>query len=124
MNRNYLLEEMKEVFSNAIKIVDKKNRDYATNSDPFLNFKGSEQVGVSVPRGILVRIMDKITRVGNLLNKEASVKDEAIEDTLLDLCNYCAILLVYLKDAKSSLKDCKANVKLPDIGTFLEHNNE
>lgn len=128
MNRKLLLKEMSEVFSNALKIVDKKNQDYATDSDPFLNFRGSEQVGVSVSRGILVRMMDKITRIGNLLEKEAVVKDESIEDTLLDLCNYCALLLVYLKNNKmtwgSPFGDLSVSDKEAEISPFTFKSND
>jgi hypothetical protein len=37
--------------------------------------------------------MDKMTRIGNLLNKDqAQVKDESIFDTIQDAINYSAIL--------------------------------
>ena len=41
----------------------------------------------------LVRMEDKLNRVRTLVNQEAKVQDEKIEDTLLDLAN-CEILAV------------------------------
>ena len=41
----------------------------------------------------LVRISDKFNRLENLLmGNDAKVKDERVEDTLLDLANYCIML--------------------------------
>ena len=77
-----------------------KNHDYAgrNDADGLRNFNLTANVaGVSTPQGILVRLMDKMTRTGNLLTQVNAVKDEAIEDTLMDAINYCAILLFALK---------------------------
>ena len=43
---------------------------------------------------ILVRLYDKYLRIEQLMNSEAKVKDESIEDTLLDLANYCIMEVV------------------------------
>ena len=43
---------------------------------------------------ILVRLYDKYLRVEQLMNSEAKVKEESIEDTLLDLANYCIMEVV------------------------------
>ena len=65
------------------------------------NFELSAEVsGTTVQQGILTRLMDKMTRVGNLLSQEAAVKDESIEDTIKDAINYCAILLYSVKNAR------------------------
>ncbi len=98
--KNVLLEDLESIFKKCLETAIRKNADYAGSgkeTDPFKNFKGSEFVKVSPDRAILVRIMDKISRVSNLLSQEAQVKDEAIEDTLMDLVNYAAILFSYIK---------------------------
>lgn len=97
MTHAEFIESLEIIFKEAVDIARKKNTDYSKDSDPFLNFRFSPYVGVPVERGILVRICDKLSRISNLLDQEAQVKDESIEDTLKDLINYSAILLTYIK---------------------------
>ncbi len=40
----------------------------------------------------MTRISDKVSRAANLIWNSQLVKDESIEDTLIDLLNYAAIL--------------------------------
>lgn len=97
MNREQFLKAARDTFDEAQSILDKKNSDYALASDPFKNFRNAEAVGVSLERGILVRMMDKMSRLGILVdNSEGNaVKDESIDDTLLDIINYAAIIRVH-----------------------------
>lgn len=95
---NILLKDLKETFSNCLAVAERKNADYAGSEDPFRNFKNSNLVGVTPARAILVRITDKLSRIGNLLDNEAQVKDESIIDTLDDLINYSAILKSVIKN--------------------------
>ena len=98
MNKDQFLERLKELYSINVEISKKKNSDYATEDDPFKNFKLCEFIGTcSVEAGIITRIGDKITRVSQLLKKEADVNDENIYDTLSDLSNYAMILRIYLE---------------------------
>lgn len=63
-----------------------KNHDYG-NSFAILRKE--------LPNSILVRIYDKYQRLKTLLTgAEQKVKDESIEDTLMDLANYCIMELV------------------------------
>lgn len=103
---NVLLIDLEEAFTKCMSMAAKKNADYAgeETKDVYKNFRNSVAVGVSPERAILVRLMDKITRVSNLLDQENHVKDESIEDTLLDMVNYSAILLSYLKRNKQPQK--------------------
>ena len=50
---------------------------------------------------------DKLSRIANLLKSEAknSVKDESIEDTLIDLANYSIILKILIEDKKGKKED-------------------
>lgn len=98
MSRPELQVEMADVFSRCLAICEKKNNDYAgeAGDSPFANFEVSEIVGVPVARGMLVRLMDKIKRVSNLLDQEAMVNSESIGDTLEDAINYCALTYCWL----------------------------
>lgn len=95
MNREKFLDSIAKTYSDGIETIKKKNADYAGENDPFQNFRNSEVIGVSVEEGILVRVMDKITRISNLLSKDPQVATESIEDTLIDAINYLAILKAY-----------------------------
>lgn len=94
---NPLLKEMLKTFENCISTAIAKNNDYGgSNNDPFANFRNSTIAGVTVEKGILVRLMDKMSRISTLLDKEAMVKDEKITDTIEDAINYLAIMKAYI----------------------------
>lgn len=90
------IDIIQEGYAKGLEIIRAKNHDYAGTNDFFRNFKTSELVGVNVSRAILVRIMDKISRVSNLIDKPGQVNDEKVEDTILDAINYLAILRAYM----------------------------
>lgn len=83
-------------------ITKRKNSDYTGDSDdPFFNFKVIEQLkAATMEQGFITRMTDKLCRIISLTKKEAQVKDESIEDTLLDLANYCLLFLGALKEKK------------------------
>jgi hypothetical protein len=99
MTKEQFINHITETFSSCLEIVSRKNADYSGNAeDPFKNFRMSVQVGVTPERGLLVRISDKISRISNLLDKEAAVKDESISDSIDDAINYLAILKAKIYD--------------------------
>lgn len=96
MNRDEFIDNLAENCDDALSIVQNKNQDYAADDDPFQNFRMVEDAGLmSLEEGIAVRMSDKMQRVFNLLDEEAAVDDESLEDTLLDLMNYANILLTH-----------------------------
>ena len=67
-------------------IYEQKNHDYG---DSFAILRKE------LPNSILVRIYDKYQRLKTLLEgADPKVKNESIEDTLMDLANYCIMELV------------------------------
>lgn len=72
-----------------------KNHDYG---DSF------EKVRCKYPKAIMVRLLDKMHRLEVLLDNEARVKGENIDDTLIDLANYCILELVERKVELEYLK--------------------
>ena len=98
---NPLLRDMENTFEACLATARRKNHDYGgSNNDPYANFRNSTIAGVTVERGILVRLMDKMSRISTLLDKDAMVKDEAVDDTIDDAINYLAILKSYRKNNK------------------------
>lgn len=100
MTKEELISNIKETYSLGVGIIEAKNSDYATPSDPWKNFRLAEAIGISPKKAILIRILDKIARISNLLDKEEKVKDETIQDSLLDCINYTAILKAYIDNEK------------------------
>jgi hypothetical protein len=101
LETNPLLEDMEKTFADCLATAVRKNHDYGgSNKDPYANFRNSTIAGVPVERGILVRLMDKMSRISTLLDKEGMVKDEAVDDTIDDAINYLAILKSYRKRNK------------------------
>lgn len=88
-----LLTSTEKLFAEALETMKRKNADYSGDNRGMKNFETSALVAnVKMSQGILVRLMDKMTRIGNLINTEAKVKDESIFDTCQDAINYVAIL--------------------------------
>ena len=82
-------------------ILIKKGHDYSGKQDTLQNFYISEVVGVLPEKGLLVRILDKINRVSNFIDSDILlVKDEKIEDTLIDLANYAVLLHLLIKQQR------------------------
>lgn len=81
-----------------------KNADYtgAAGDDPFANFNRVDSLGVcSTEQGFMVRMLDKYMRINSFVQLGAlQVKDESVQDTLLDLANYCLLFLGYLESQK------------------------
>lgn len=101
MTREELIQFQRRELEKIVEISQRKNRDYCgvDATDPFRNFKMTEQMGIaSTEMGILTRMGDKMIRITNLLRTgEAAVLDEKIEDTLRDLAAYSLLLSAYIK---------------------------
>lgn len=81
-----ILKEMSEVHQ-------RKNADYGNNFH-----KRYEKYGFLTA---LLRLTDKMERLENIYEKgEVQVKDESVEDTLLDLANYAVMTIVELRNNK------------------------
>ena len=76
----------KTICEDLNKTYEAKNSDYG---DSFAKIREE------FPESILIRVRDKYERLKTLLQGgEQKVKDESIEDTLLDLANYCIMEVV------------------------------
>lgn len=98
MNQEQYLQRHKELTELMQAITQRKNADYASAEDPFLNFKLCEKLGIcSVETWMLVRICDKFQRIINLQDRPNQVVDEKNTDTALDMANYLLIYIIYLE---------------------------
>ena len=82
-------EKHREICEKLNEIYRKKNHDYGDSFG-----KQFEEYGLV---SSAIRLEDKLNRFKNLIKNEAQVKDETIEDTLLDLANYAIMTVVELK---------------------------
>lgn len=89
-----------EVCQELHNIYRRKNHDYG---DSFATLRQE------YPNAILIRLGDKYNRLKTLIFGEAPhVKDESIDDTLLDLANYCILELVERRYAAGNFPRAKA----------------
>lgn len=103
MTPDKLVVRFKELTAQMVDICEKKNRDYAKQTDALANFRKCETIGVSLLKGMLVRLGDKYERAGNLLDRPPAVQDESLEDTALDSAIYWVLFLIALEDQKGKL---------------------
>lgn len=75
-------KEMRDIFI-------RKNHDY-----------GDDNIATLASKGVFVRMWDKMSRLKRLLweQNEAQVKDESVQDTLVDLACYAIIALIVLRN--------------------------
>ena len=90
---------LNELHKMAADIINKKNHDYrGAMEDDYANFRGSKALGIHPGHGVLLRIQDKMMRVKTFIDKgELKVKGESIDDALVDITNYCALLRGIIK---------------------------
>ena len=84
-------------------ITKAKNADYCgLAASPFANFEKVESLGIcSTEQGFMTRMMDKVMRITSFVQKGIlEVKDESVEDTLLDLANYSILFAGYLREKR------------------------
>ena len=95
MKRKELLQKHKKMTDKARSLMAIKNADYGANSDPFRNFRRHGLAGINV------RLSDKLARLDTFVEKGVlQVKDESVQDTLLDLINYAVLFAAYIEDTK------------------------
>ena len=89
---NYI-HPFQEITNGLYETYCKKNRDYGNSFEQSLNKFGEISA--------LIRISDKYNRLCSLItNKEQEVKDESIDDTILDMANYLIMWQMYRKNKK------------------------
>ena len=99
MTKHELIDFAEAFYGTCLETTERKNSDYTGSSDdPFSNFKAIEVYGIKTEIGFLTRMTDKLARIASFIkNGELMVKDESVQDTLLDLANYSMLFAAYLK---------------------------
>ena len=84
-----------DITNSLTKIYQAKNQDYGNSFE-----KSLYKFGLVAS---IIRLSDKMNRIESLSQTKAKVKDESIEDTLLDLANYAIMTVIWLR--KSSVNE-------------------
>jgi hypothetical protein len=95
-----LLEKMSEIHS-------KKSHDYASNNDPYANYKFAGMMSKLFDNpddaGFIGRIGEKLYRLANLENNSKNPSNESVEDTELDIAVIVLLWISMRQDRR--LKD-------------------
>ena len=95
--REALLDTIRHLADRAIPIVAQRNAAYAGGGDVFGNLNLIETLSsgdIRTETGIVIRMGDKVSRLYSLTARNAPENDESLEDTLVDLLGYSALLLL------------------------------
>ena len=102
-NREQYLTDFEELTKRMLEITKAKNADYTgDDTQPFHNFTMVEKIGAaSAEQAFFTRMTDKLMRFASFIRHgKLEVSDEKIEDTLLDLANYCLLCICYMRSKK------------------------
>lgn len=97
-----------DICAGMTRLYERKNHDYGN---------AYTKLRDEYPQAICIRLQDKMNRLKALLwdNVEQEVNDESIEDTILDIANYCVMELVERAYDKTKLSQYSAAENKPDI---------
>src|SRR5260221_14535561 len=83
---------------------DRKGSDYDKDEIPYFNIRGSSEWGVAPWIGAMVRANDKIKRLQKYATR-GSLKNESVEDSLLDLAVYSIIALILWREMHATSRE-------------------
>ena len=99
MTREDLIELHESTCYAALETMRKKNNDYAgATKDTLHNFNSYLVVGVNPKKGILTRMIDKLSRLGNFADGQDMQVTESVDETIEDLINYAVLLKASFHD--------------------------
>jgi hypothetical protein len=87
----------KEITDNMLQLYKDKNEDYR---DSFARTKKEYS------HAIVIRLMDKLWRLQSLYEGEVNIKDEGIDNVLIDMANYCVMEMVE-REVENATKDVR-----------------
>lgn len=96
-----------EILREVADLYSAKQSDYGRDESPFANVEASEDFGVPSWVGTMIRANDKMRRVQKAASQavrgeEISLRNEGLEDSLLDLAVYSLIGLVLLRNGNKN----------------------
>jgi hypothetical protein len=111
----------KNLLDEIVALHEKKSKDYAHSGDPYANFKAAAQVadgftGVDAVFATLIGV--KLARIRELTAPGRVPNNESLDDSFVDLTNYCAIWTAYRRDQRQE-QDALATKLVEEIGEAM-----
>lgn len=113
---NRKVEMHKAVSAELAKIYESKNHDYGDSFG-----KGYGEYGMTMP---VIRLEDKLNRLKALLKAENKVKDESIDDTLMDLANYAIMTIIERRLENERVTATRTRTTFTDVLFDGDHRRE
>jgi hypothetical protein len=95
--QNGKVEIFKTITDEMLQLYKDKNEDYG---DSF------KKVREEYPHAIIIRLMDKLERLKSLHKGNVNIKDEGIDNVLIDMANYCVMEMVE-REVENATKDVR-----------------
>lgn len=83
----------KQIANGLTELYERKNADYGNSFS-----KSYEEFGLTSP---VIRLSDKVERLKTLSKQEAQIKDESIQDTVMDIAVYAMLTLMELMNRET-----------------------
>lgn len=97
-----LLELHDRLCHDAKDLMVLKNQDYSgATDDPFNNFRAAEFIGIDPVAGIVLRCLDKFSRLKSFIAcGTLAVRDEPVDDIFRDVVNYMILAAGMVEEAR------------------------
>lgn len=92
--------EFEVVVQEVLEMHRRKGADYGTKEDFFANVSASAHWGIEPWVGAMMRVSDKVARLQSAA-KGSTLKNEGIEDSLLDIATYAIIAVCLFRRGQS-----------------------
>ena len=99
---------------------DAKNHDYATEENPYKNLEKVSAIGVEPWRGIVIRLMDKFSRLEEYCVKgELAIKSEGVEDTFADIAVYSILARILFRKEQEKIQELTELERGKELGSSM-----
>ena len=99
---------------------DAKNHDYATEENPYKNLEKVSAIGIEPWRGIVIRLMDKFSRLEEYCVKgELAIKSEGIQDTFADIAVYSILARILFRKEQEKIQELTELERGKELGSSM-----
>jgi len=98
MNYDDFMERRRVILNRCTTLQEEKSNDYASEDDVFQAFEMSRIAGIEPVQGMFSRVLDKISRLGNIVSKKEMKVCERSLDTIQDTINYLLMVQIQLEE--------------------------